>query len=83
MSDLISREQVLRRARPEYLNPQQEKLSSYNQGWNNALDEYSDRIKALSSAEPESFEDERKKIADALSEKMAYMNTCLMSEILS
>ena len=77
MSDLISREEVLRRARPEYLNPQQEKLSSYNQGWNNALDEYSDRIKALSSAEPESFEDERKKIADALSEKMAYMNTCL------
>ena len=51
MSDLISREKVLRGARPEYLNPQQEKLSSYNQGWNNALDEYFDRIKALPSAD--------------------------------
>ena len=31
----------------------------------------------LPSVQPERWEDERKKIADALSEKMAYMNTCL------
>lgn len=49
MSDLIRREGALREARPEYLNPQQEKLASYNQGWNNALDEYFDRIKELPS----------------------------------
>ena len=34
-------------------------------------------LEELPSAQPESFEDERKKIADALSDKMAYMNTCL------
>ena len=51
MDDSISRQDVLRKARPEYLNPQQEKLASYNQGWNNALDEYSGRIKELPSTD--------------------------------
>ena len=50
-NDLINRQAAMMEARPEYLNPQQEKLSSYNQGWNNALDEYFDRIKALPSAD--------------------------------
>ena len=45
--DLIRREDVLMQARPEYLNPQQEKLASYNQGWNDAIDEYFDRIKEI------------------------------------
>ena len=45
--DLISREDALMQARPEYLNPQQEKLASYNQGWNDAIDEYFDRIKEI------------------------------------
>lgn len=49
MSD-ISREDAIREARPEYLNPQQEKLASYNQGWNDAIDEYMSGIKALPSA---------------------------------
>ena len=40
-------------ARPEYLNPSQEKLASYNQGWNNATDEYFFGIKELQSADAE------------------------------
>ena len=34
-------------------------------------------LRHLPSAQPESFEHERKKIAEALSDKMAYMHTCL------
>ncbi len=52
MSDLIRKDDALMEARPEYLNPQQQKLASYNQGWNDAIEEYYDRIKSLSSAEP-------------------------------
>ena len=52
MSDLISRQDALMEARPEYLNPQQLKLASYNQGWNDAVDDYYDGIKSLPSAEP-------------------------------
>ena len=52
MDDLISRAEAIREARPEYLNPQQEKLASYNQGWNDAIDEYMSGIKALPSAQP-------------------------------
>ena len=51
MSDLISRKDALMKARPEYLNPQQQKLASYNQGWNDAVDEYYDGIRALPSAD--------------------------------
>lgn len=36
-----------------------------------------EELSELPSAQSESWEDERKKIANALSEKMAYMNTCL------
>lgn len=50
MGDLISKEDALMQARPEYLNPQQKRLASYNQGWNDALDEYVDRIKEIPSA---------------------------------
>ena len=49
--DLISREDALMQARPEYLNPQQKRLASYNQGWNDALDEYFDRIKEIPFAD--------------------------------
>lgn len=42
MSDLISKQDALMEARPEYLNPQQQKLASYNQGWNDAVNEYYD-----------------------------------------
>ena len=35
--DLIRREDALMQARPEHLNPKQEKLASYNQGWNDAM----------------------------------------------
>ena len=52
MDDLISRAEAIREARPEYLNPQQEKLASYNQGWNDAIDEYMSGIKALPSTQP-------------------------------
>ena len=69
MSDLISRENAIREARPEYLNLQQEKLASieallrtiYNQGWNDAIDEYMSGIEALPSAQqwiPLRFESE-------------------------
>ena len=51
MSDLIRKEDALMQARPEYLNPQQKKLASYNQGWNDALDEYFDRIKEIPFAD--------------------------------
>ena len=49
--DLISRQDALMEARPEYLNPQQQKLASYNQGWNDAVEEYYDGIRALPSAD--------------------------------
>ena len=40
-------------------------------------DEVVKGLKQLPSVQSERWEDEQKKIADALSEKMAYMNTCL------
>lgn len=52
MINLIRKQDALMEARPEYLNPQQQKLASYNQGWNDAVDEYYDGIKALPDAEP-------------------------------
>lgn len=52
MSDLIKRDEALMCARPEYLNPNQEKLASYNQGWNNAVEMYHKQIAELPSAEP-------------------------------
>ena len=45
--ELISREEALMNARPEYLNPNQEKLASYNQGWNNAVEMYCRQIAEL------------------------------------
>lgn len=51
MTDLIRKENALMQARPEYLNPQQKKLASYNQGWNDAVDEYFDRIKEIPCAD--------------------------------
>jgi hypothetical protein len=51
MNDLIRKEDALMQARPEYLNPQQKKLASYNQGWNDAIDEYFDRIKEIPAAD--------------------------------
>ena len=53
MDDLIRREDAMMYARPEYLNPQQEKLASYNQGWNNAIEMYYRQISELPSAEPQ------------------------------
>lgn len=52
MRELISRRDALMEARPEYLNPQQQKLASYNQGWNDAVEEYYDGIRSLPSEEP-------------------------------
>ena len=52
MSDLIRREDAMMYARPEYLNPTQEKLASYNQGWNNAIEMYYRQIAELPSVEP-------------------------------
>lgn len=50
--ELISRADALMEARPEYLNPNQEKLASYNQGWNNAIEMYYRQIAELPSVEP-------------------------------
>ena len=52
VGDTISRADALMEARPEYLNPNQEKLASYNQGWNNAIEMYYRQIAELSSVEP-------------------------------
>lgn len=43
----------------------------------NYLNKVIDTIKALPSAQPETYKEKLKEIADALSEKFAYMNTCL------
>ena len=51
MSDLISRQDVLMEARPEYLNPSQQGHESYNQGWNDAISEYYTVLKMLPSVE--------------------------------
>lgn len=49
--ELISRDKALMNARPEYLNPNQEKLASYNQGWNNAIEMYCRQIAELPTIE--------------------------------
>lgn len=64
MSDLIRREDALMCARPEYLNPNQEKLASYNQGWNNAIEMYYRQIAELSPAEPKVGKWEKCRVVD-------------------
>ena len=49
--EMISRDKALMNARPEYLNPDQEKLASYNQGWNNAIEMYCRQIAELPTVE--------------------------------
>ena len=50
--DLISRQDALIEARPEFLNPQQQsECVLYNQGWNDAITGYYDNIKRLPSAD--------------------------------
>ena len=49
--EMISRDKALMNARPEYLNPNQEKLASYNQGWNNAIEMYCRQIAELPTVE--------------------------------
>ena len=49
--EMISRDKALMNARPEYLNPNQEKLASYNQGWNNAIEMYCRQIAELPTIE--------------------------------
>jgi rubrerythrin len=51
-ADLISRADAMMEARPEYLNPNDD----YARGWNKAIKEYWETIKALPSAEAEQGE---------------------------
>ena len=52
------------------------KLPNAGIHWYVSAEAVFDALLKLPSAQPESFEDKLKEIADALSEKMCYMNTC-------
>jgi hypothetical protein len=45
--------------------------------WYKAFEKYKYDLENLPSAQPETYKEKLKEIADALSEKFAYMNTCL------
>ena len=71
MSDLIDRQTAI----DALLDELMEKPERYEDG----LDRHDIKaiLGALPSVQPESYSEKLKEIADALSEKFAYMNTCL------
>lgn len=50
---MIKREDAMREARPEYLNPDQIGHEEYNKGWNDAVKAYWDGLKELKGGEDE------------------------------
>lgn len=76
MDDLISRQNVIDALgeRPVICD---EWVNEYALGQRSQYDSDKLAIETVPSAQPESYKEKLKEIADALSEKFAYMNTCL------